>query len=554
MLILPAFFIYMLVIFPSGSQYCFNNVCGIYFWGVHGHDAVWHLAIANVSFSQIPFIAPTFAGDILSGYNYFLDLIIHLISLAGIPAITLYFKVMPVAWFIIYTALLIALGRRIKNDPVFVGLLLFFAYFAESFAYILNLMHQGTVWGSSGLLATLKVHMMSNPPFAWSILILLAMLIIIRRQKIDLKIVLILGLLNFLNLGLKFYGGAVTGFLTGLFLLFTLVRTDIKKMFLYGFIQLFFAVAAILFFYDPFNSLKTGAIFTVAPFALIHTITEEPNLFYMRHLTDARYFLVSRGIGPRLIAIELFNLTLFVFFYFGVKFFGLIYVAVKILRRKINRFDWYLLLTMVFATALTVTFVQKAEWWNVIQFFYYAMFLSVFFTAELMYGLWKAKKRKLVAYSLLVVIIILALPVTVDVVKQYAVFPGTAYISEDELAGLNFLKKQPYGVVFAPLYDPAWKTYGEPDQLYRYTDTAYVAAFTDKPVYFANILQLRLTGVNYENRLKKMNRLDCGILKKVDYVYEIRHLPNEGKLLACPGTKSKKLFGNQAVFVYSITK
>ena len=87
LIILPAFFLYMLIIFPSGTFLCFKDACGINFWGVHGHDAIWHLAIANVSFNKFPFVAPTFSGENLYGYNYLLDFFIYLLSKLGILCI-----------------------------------------------------------------------------------------------------------------------------------------------------------------------------------------------------------------------------------------------------------------------------------------------------------------------------------------------------------------------------------------------------------------------------------------------------------------------------------
>ncbi len=552
-LIVPAFLIYMLIIFRSGSDYCFSGKCGIYFWGVHGHDGIWHLAVANTAFNQIPFSSPTFAGAPLTGYNYLLDLIIYLLSFLRIPAIISYFKILPLAWFAAFTILLIALGRRIKNNPVFVALFLFFAYFSGSFSYFFTLYHDRTIWGSAGLLANLNVHTMSNPPFAFSLLIMLAILLIVKKRKIDTRTAIVLGLLNFLNLGLKFYGGAVTVFLTGTYIFFTQIKKDKKKLIFYAFIQLIFVVAAILFFYDPFNSLKTGAVFTVAPFALIHTITEEPSLFYLRKLTDARYFLASRGIGPKLILIEFFNLTVFTFFYLGVKFFGLVYIGIKTIRRKITGLDFYILLTMIFATTLTVTLVQKAEWWNIVQFFYYVIFLSAVFAAEMMYGLWQTK-RKFIFYIFAGLIILLSLPASLDVAREYSAAPGAAYVPTPELAALSYLKKQPAGIVYTPLYDKALQRPTGPNELYRYEDTAYVAAFTGKPVYFANLLQLRLTGVDYAARLKKMQSTDCRILNEVDYIYEIRGIPQEGKLLRCGAEKVRRIFDNEAVFIYAVIK
>src|SRR3989338_7084174 len=107
LIILPAFFLFMLVIFPSGSYYCFKGECGYYFWGVHGRDGIWHLAIAETSFNTIPFISPTYAGEKLYGYNWLIDFIMFLLAKIGIPPLISYFKLIPVVWFVVFTILLI---------------------------------------------------------------------------------------------------------------------------------------------------------------------------------------------------------------------------------------------------------------------------------------------------------------------------------------------------------------------------------------------------------------------------------------------------------------
>src|SRR3989338_4655522 len=114
LVIIPAFIVHMLVIMPTGSYYCHQGKCGIFFWGAHAHDAVWHLAIINTSFNVFPFIAPTFAGNHLAGYNYLLDFLMFILSRIGISPLFSYFKLFPLLWFISITAVAIILARKIK--------------------------------------------------------------------------------------------------------------------------------------------------------------------------------------------------------------------------------------------------------------------------------------------------------------------------------------------------------------------------------------------------------------------------------------------------------
>ncbi len=548
-MIVPALFFYLLIIAPSGSEYCFHNQCGIYFWGVHGFDGIWHLAIINIAFRHFPFQAPTFAGANMTGYNYLFDLILYVFTFTGIPAITWYFKIFPLVWFIVFTGLLIALARKIKDSPRFVALTLFFMYFAGSFSYLLTLYHHQTIWGSAGQLATIAVHTMSNLQFAFSIPILLWMLIIVKRNKIDGKIVLSLAILNFINLGIKFYGGAITSFLAAIFIFFHLVKKNFRQMFVYEIVTMIAAGLAVFVFYDPLAATKTGAIFTVAPFALIHTITEEPDLLYSQTLTNARYFLITKGIGPKLILIEMFNFTAFVFFYLGVRFFGLLYVLYKIIRKKMDSFSWYVLLTIIFATLLSSVLVQKAEWWNVVQFFYYAIFLSAIFIAQLTDQLLAQKNT--IMKLLVVIIIILAVPTSVDVVKSYAVFPGAAYVPQKELSALTFLKNQPPGIVLVPLFDESFHQGNGPFALANYADTAYVSAFTGKQTYFAALHPIRLMDIDYRDRLKLLQAGNCTVLNHVNYLYEIPSLTKLNGFAKC-SQKMEKIYANDTITIYRL--
>jgi hypothetical protein len=540
----------MLIIFPSGSNYCFNGSCGLFFWGVHGHDGIWHLAIDNVAFGSFPFLVPTYFGAQMTGYNYLFDLIIHALSLAGVPAIITYFKIFPVVWFFIFTTLLIILARKIKNTPLFVSLYLFFTFFAGSFSYFFTLLHEKSIWGSSSLLATLTIHTMSNLQFAFSLPVLLGILIAIKDKKPDLKTVLFISVLNFINLGIKFYGGAVTSFVIFIYLVSNFNKKTLLSYVKYLFILGLTSILSIIIFYDPFSSVKSGSVFSFSPLSLIHTITEEPTLFYSRQLTNARYFLMTKGVGPKLILIEAFNIAAFLFFYLGVRFLGLIYVVDRIIRRKLDRFNLNILLTSIFAFTLTALLVQKGEWWNVIQFFFYTIFLSTIFLAQFTEKLLTSKSALLKFFVF--VIILLGIPTTIDVVKQYAVFPGSSYISRGELDALNFLKKQPKGVVLSPIHDPASKLDNKLNDLFRAEDSAYVSAFTGKQVYFANPQPLRIMGINVIPRSSLLNNGDCKIMNEIDYIYELHADLKIKSFISCKNVKIKNIFANDVVSIFKV--
>ena len=245
-IIIPAFLLYMFIIFPSGTYLCFEKECGYYFWGVHGRDAIWHLAIEAVSFNKIPFISPTFAGEKLYSYNWFMDFGIFLLSKMGIPAIISYFKLIPVVWFIVFTFLLTTFARKVKDNPLFVSLFLLMSYFAGSFSYLLTLYHSKTIKDSSTLLLQPILHSMSNLQYALSLLLFLALLILIKDRKITLRQVVLNGMILFCMFGLKFYGGLIGLFLMSIHLVLNffqnLHKEKIKIFFTYVFYFLLLAI------------------------------------------------------------------------------------------------------------------------------------------------------------------------------------------------------------------------------------------------------------------------------------------------------------------------
>jgi hypothetical protein len=559
-LIALAFLAFSIMNFRSGSYQCFNNVCGYFFWGSHSHDGIWHIAIAENAFKSIPFQMPTYLSSKLTGYNYFFDIIIFIMSKFGISPILSYFKILPIVWFILFTYLLIIFARKLNKSKMFVWLFLFFSYFAGSFSYYFTIIKDKTIIGSSGYLAQLFQHLALNFQFSFSLIPLLYILIKLKENKISTKTIIFFGFLIFINMGLKFYGGIITYILVISYLLLVIRAIGYIKLIKNLIIINFFFIVSIFIFYNPFESLKTGSIFVFSPFTFIHPITEDPSLFYMQKLTDARYALQSAGISIKLMLIELFNLLLFLFFYFGVRFIGLLYGGIKVIKSKRNNFDLAILATIGVSIILTTLFIQKGEWTNIVQFLYYGIFLTTIYTAEFTYNFFI--KNKKLGWLIAILIILLSLPATLDTIRLYAQNPGTTYLPKDEMEALTILKKMPEGVVFSPLYDTGvdnknaikeLKEKNIPLPLYAWNDTAYVTAFSGKQSYLSDLWMERITGINYEARLKKVLNNDCSFLKEVDYLYNNNYYQIDRKLFDCPN-RLKLIYGNRSATIYKVEK
>lgn len=555
--IIPAFLLHMLIIIPSGSYYCFQNKCGLFFWGTHGHDGIWHIALVNSAFDSIPFLIPTYSGAFLSGYNMLLDYIIFLVSKIGINPFFTYFKILPLIWFFAFLYIAITFARKIKNSYIFTLFFLFFIFFGSSFGYLITLFNSGVIWGSGKLFSMQAIQTLTNLHFAYSLIFLLVILLLIMRKSINTKIIFILSITVFIQFGLKFYAGIISCFLVGLFCL----NLFLKKKHKLGFYQLItlilFVLLSIFVFYDPISSLQSGSIFILKPFAIVHPVIEDPSLFYLKNITNARYYLYEQNkFSPRLIAIESFSVLLFLFFNFGTRILGFIYLVFKSIKKKTEEVEVYVFLTILFAVFLTIFFIQKGEWWNTIQFLYYALFLSSIFISEFLYEL--VKKKKIVGIVITIAIIIATIPANIDVLESLVRFPSHYYISKDEINILNKLKDQPQGIVLTQLYDTK-ADYNEstlPGSFSLYGDTSYVSAFSGKQVYLSDLGVLRIIGIDYEDRLKKIESGDCQVIEEIKYVYYIKKQKDRyfRKCLKIWSSQLKKIYENNFAILYLNTK
>jgi len=361
--------------------------------------------------------------------------------------------------------------------------------------------------------------MLTNLQLAFSYIVLITILLVISKNQLTIRNGLLLGVLLSIQLGLKFYGGVIGCFIVGIYLLEILIHKKYRFFLLYAVIVLIGSLSTILLFYNPVDSLKTGSSLIFAPFAHAHAMIEEPTLFYLKDMTNARYFLYAQNkFSLRLFGIESFSVILFLFFNLGTRFFGLFYFFVQLLRRKVSRIELYIFGGIIIGIILTMTFIQKGDWWNTVQFFYYSIFLSNIFLAKLIFDL--VKKAKPIGLILTVLVLFFTVICSIDVLKDFVFFKNAVYIPDAEIHILGELKKQKPGVVYTSRFNPKLKnSLPYPLPLSISLDTTYVSALSNKQTYFADEKQLLVTGVDYSKRKKTFEISDCRVFDEINYVY-----------------------------------
>jgi hypothetical protein len=510
-ILISAFLVQMLVVLPSGSHYCYNSICGLFFWGAHEHDGIWHLALINSALTSWPAKFPTYSGAVLSGYNALLDIVLSFVNfVTKIPTSLLYFKIIPFAWFGSMVWVWNKFGRIYSKSKWYVSALMFFVFFGNSFSYLFRLFHEGTIWGASGILSMQSPQMLNNIQFALTLPLLGLLLILFKKDELTWKDSLWIGCLNFLMMGLKFYGGVVAIAMSGVYVITLLFQKKWNQGLTAGIAAIIGFGLSMLIFYNPLNAIGLPAILTVKPMETVHPIIEEIGLFYAPSIANLRNNLYASGGGIRLVLIELATLLVFIVFNWGTRIIGVLSI-----RRK--PFDYILITGILTGLLMNVLFIQRGEWWNTVQFLYYATFLSNIYAAQIL-SKWMDNGK--LWLSLVFITIILTIPNTLDTYRIFSSYPPQSYVSDVEIDVLTHLKSLPKGTVLAlPSVTIIGTENSIPKSLYSRYDTAYVAAFSGQQTYLNDLVQLRLTGIEYQDRLDAVTTNNCIVLDQVSYIY-----------------------------------
>lgn len=552
LVLLLAFILHAFMIMPSGTNFCIKEKCGLFFWGAHQYDGIWHLGLASISFNSFPFQVPSFAGETLRSYNYLLDLVIFLGRFIGLNPLFLYFKFIPLVWLLVFSYLAIRLGNLIYRSSTYIASLLFFLFFGSSFSYFLTLYRTGKLDMSGAISAMQSIQHLTNLQFAVSLIFILILLIFIKKEAYTWRQHVLIAFLVFIIMGLKFYGGVIATVMVGTYNLTALIKKKNLLDFIRNNLLLVLGLAlAVVIFYDPFSSLGKSSVFAIKPFSLINPVIEDKSMFYMQNVTLARYYLEAHGsYGPRYFAILALSLSLFIFLNFGTRLIGLILLMSRLIKKTISGFDIVVFAGAVAGVFLTSTLIQRGEdWWNTIQFLYYSFFLMNFFAAEALYKL--LVSRKILGIIIACILVIATIPTNIGVLKEFVLSTPDSYISRAELQALQFLRKHPKGTVLTRLFEKGLNEQQLiPSPLFAVDDTVYVGAFSQKPQYLAQTKVLESLGVNYTKRKQLLSAYRCEVLVDIDYIYEQKRYPLKKHFNAC-GFIFEKIYDNSEVVIYA---
>lgn len=541
LLILIGTIIELAIIFPNGAIDCKNSICGMWFNERYIHDSIWHIALAQNSFNQYPFINPNYDGALLQGYNFLLDFIMYLLSIVGFSPFFSFYKLLPILFSILFPLTIIRYGLILKKTTAYIFFLLFFCYFGSGLGYILSLYHYGNLhesflWRFPVSQTLQSGSILYNLQFAYSILILLIVLPYLYKKN-SIKDIIFVGIGIFIATGFKFFGGITLLLLFGFKELIDLFssRKNLRKIIITGIIYCISFVISIMVFYQPSKSVQSGSIFVFAPFALVHSMIEEKEMFYSSNLTNARYYLYSvGGFSPRLMMIQGYSVLLLILFNFGTRLVSLFQLFNKKILSYITPASVSIHMTIIISIIFTIFFIQKGDWFNTMQFLFYGVFLANFATADYLSRL--TKKKSVISYSLVFIILILTLPSNVDGIRYW--YDNPSYISSYELEALNELKKAPKGRILTV----------------NSKNYSYISAFTKKNMYLADTQVLDITGIDYKNRLDELKSLTPDNLDAItfDYLYLFKNEKKDRLFInhLKKQKRYKEFFENEGIIIY----
>jgi len=224
--------------------------------------------------------------------------------------------------------------------------------------------------------------------------------------------------------------------------------------------------------------------------------------------------------------------------------------------RKQSFLEVFIVSMILGGVVIPTFFLQEGTPWNTIQFFYYSLFFSGILAGVVLAGL--AKK----SYAAPFLIVLLTIPTTIGTLKHYLPSRPPAMVSKEELAALNFLAKQPAGVVLTYPFDALAAKEAEanpPRPLSLYESTAYVSAFAKKPVYLEDEVNLDITGYGWRERREATEKFyqlsDAGQAREflksnnIAYLYWIR---GQRAILGESQLGISRIFENAEVDIYKV--
>ena len=525
----------------------------VYYWGPQAHDGLWHVALIQ-SLARGTMENPVFSGEVIKNYHLGFDLILSAVNrLTGISAATLYFRVTPPIFALLIGLLGYKLALLLSNSVKSAILATFFIYFGGSLGWVVNLVRTGEWGGESMFWSMQSVSTLINPPFALSLMILFGVLGYLAGKKTLSKgQIFIVSISLALLFEVKAYAGVL---MTASFFILGLYRIIFTKDRSYLIISLFSAL--LIFLLTILFRIESQKLFVFYPFWFLEMMM----LFHDR-LNWVKFFQAMTAYKATGLYLKwlIFSSIAFVIFLLGnlsLRIAGFVFFLRKD-RNVGNGVTGLIAVAILMGIVIPLFLLQEGTAWNTIQFFYYSQMLLGICSGIVLYNLIIKAKNRVFRIVIITLIVGVTMPTAISTLSTYLSPNPSAYVSRYEADGLNFIRSQNDGLVLslAPLdvKPPEGKT-----PVYLHESTAYVSAFSNKPVFYADEVNLIIMNYNFSGRKEYVSKLltepntsEVGEeLRKynITYIYKLKQY---GHGLDEEVLNIKNIFDNDVVIVYKV--
>lgn len=557
LLILTGSLVWSLTMIKSGILYEY----GMGFWGANGHDAIWHIALSE-TISRGSKQMPIYAGEDIKNYHLGFSFLVALIhGITKIPIVNIYFHILPPIFAFLIGMLTYEFVFKWLKCHSCAMWSTFFVYFGGSWGWLVGLLRTGNFGGESMFWSQQAISTLINPPFAFSLIFILIALLLAQygfRNKHKLSLFISSLLFGFL-VQIKAYAGLLCVF--AFFISSLWVAFMNKKYILLPFA--FLSSLVIFIFLIPF--LGKNKTFIWQPFWFLESMMAlSDRLWWEKYNSAMTNYKISDSYLKGFVA---YGLAFVIFFVgnMGTRIFGAVHIFNKL--KNLKKIDWisvFIIIVIITGTLIPTFFVQTGTPWNSIQFFYYSVFFFAIVAGIGFDEFIKSLKRLKMKLIFSIILIFLTLPTTALALNQYLPDRPPAKLSHYELEALSFLSKEEYGVVLTYPFDREKAEIAKdnpPRPLYLYESTAYVSAFSKKPVFLEDEVNLDITGFDWRERRKAVesflleNQADKAhqflIDNDIKYIYWIK---GQRATLGESQLGIYKIFENKEVDIYKVSK
>jgi len=497
----------------------------------HAHDSLWHISLINNLKIQIPPENPIYSGTLLTNYHYFTDIFMAFVSnFTNISTLSIYFKIMGPFLLILFSGSVFLLSLRLTANKLLSYMAILLTALSSNLYYLIGIFYENAKITPSVFWVDEFATRMTNLQLLASYVVILTILnlMLVFKEKFNIKTTLILSIIIASLLGFKAYG-------------FILIMLSLLILFIYrrSFNYLKLSLASIFFSLIIYkNSISSNNFpFIFMPFWFIKNMFETGDhlnypiweLKRQTYLQDNNYFRIGTLYIEGIIVFLLGNL--------GGKIAGFLTIFQKYQKDKI---DIIIILTLVsiLGTLISFTFLQKGIVWNTIQFFYYS-YLSL----SLLFILFISRLRSKVKLTSIIILAFIwgtLLPGVFYTLDLYSPNKSSIQNRSALIDASFFLKNQDKGnVVVDPLY---------------YQDSL-IPALSEQSVFMADSTLLNLLLINDDDRDRNLRNFFDDKLEENKFNFlennNIRYIiSNESRIFLDKIMQLKKIYSNSEINIY----